>query len=207
MFATQNIYAMVNGFRVRVKDPREKDRNHLVEVDFEVPLTHTLADELMPAMARDLFEEVNGEWMARPEILEASFDISPEIQIIEVREHPQLDPLVRVPGVSIRKIATYKGEANAVLLAFTATWTLGDYEREAVAMIKRLKVGVYLTCEQQQPALIDTSVPGQGSDITVGDGGVVEKVRPRGRRGMRAVEKPAADAPTADQDDVDAANG
>lgn len=199
MFGTRNVYAMVNGFRVRVKDAREKDRNHLVEVDFEIPLTHSLADEIKPAMARDLFEEINGEWVARPEILEATFDITPDTQILEVREHPDLDPVVRIHGVMIRKIGTYKGEANAVLLGFTGTWTLGDYEREAVAMIKRLKTGVYITCEQQQPNLIDGTVPAdqQGADVKVDGHGNVESITGRKKkRGQRTAAGGAAEATT-----------
>ena len=39
MFATRNVYAMINGFRVRVKDARQKDRNHVIEIDLEIPLT------------------------------------------------------------------------------------------------------------------------------------------------------------------------
>jgi len=184
MFGTKNVYAMVNGFRVRVKDAREKDRNHLVEVDFEVPMDYALAEDILPAMAGDLFAQVGGEWKPKPEITEASFDINPERQILEVREHPDLEPVVRIHGVTLRKIAAYKGEGNAILLGFTATWTLGDYEREAVAMIKRLKTGVYLSCEQQQPELIDTSVPAeqQGADVKVDQGGVVESIRGRGRK-------------------------
>lgn len=184
MFGTKNIYAMVNGFKVRVKDAREKDRNHQVEIDLEVPLTYRLADEILPAMARDLFEEVNGEWHPKPELDEASFNLSPDTQLVEIREHPELDPIVRIVGVTIRRITAYKGEANALLLGFTATWTLKDYEKEAVAMIRRLKTGVYMTCEAQQINMLDTSVPAsqQGTDVSVEKGGTVTSIRSRGRK-------------------------
>lgn len=193
MFGTRNVYAMVNGFRVRVKDARQKDRNHQVEIDLEVPLTHALADEIMPAMAKDLFEEINGEWHPKPEINEASFNLSPDTQIVEVRQHPELDPIVRLPGVTIRKIVAYKGEANALLLGFTATWTLGDYEKEAVAMIRQLKSGVYMTFEAQQMNILDTSVPAdqQGAKVTVAGDGTVESVKPQGRRRKIAPVPPA----------------
>lgn len=165
---------MVNGFKVRVKDARQKDRNHQVEVDFEVPLTYPLADNISPAMARDIFEVVNGDYRAKAEILEAAFDIQPDPQLVEVREHPDLDPLVRIAGVTLRKIQVYRGEGGAVLLGFTATWTIGDYEREAAAMIRRLKSGVYLSCQSQQPELADVA---EQADL-----GMPEADKPEGHR-------------------------
>lgn len=193
---------------MRVKDPRQKDRNHLAEVDIEIPLTHTLADEILPAMARDLFDQVNGEWTPRPEIIEASFDINPDPQVIELREHPDLPAIVRIPSVTIRKIVTYKGEGGAVLLGFTATWTLGDYEKETVAIIKRLKTGVYLTSEAQQPSMLDTSVPSdqQGADVKVNQGGNVESITGRGSR-RRNKATPPADQALPDADGNQAAAG
>jgi hypothetical protein len=184
MFGKSNVYAMIAAFKVRVKDAREKDRNHLVEIDLEVPLTHELADDIMPKMASDLFDAVNGEWVPKAEIEEASFALQPDTQIFEMRDHPELDTLVRIPGVNIRKVCAYKGEGNTLLLGFTATWTLGDYQKEAVLLIQRLKSGVYLTCIAQQPALPDTTAPDQGTDVTVAQDGVVESVVPR--RGRRA---------------------
>lgn len=58
MFRKANVYAVVQAFGVRVKDERQQDRNHLVEVGFEVALTYDMADEILPAMARDLFLSV-----------------------------------------------------------------------------------------------------------------------------------------------------
>lgn len=196
MFGRPNVYSMINGFRVRVKDAREQDRNHLVEVDFEVVLTHGMADEIKPAMARDLFEEVNGEWRPKAEILEAVFDITPDTQILEVREHPDFDPVVKIAGALLRKISTYRGTGGAVLLGFTATWTLAE-DREASVFIRRLKQGIYLTCLQQQPELLDTSVPAaqQGADVKVDKGGNVESIdgkKGRGRRKPPATEAAAA---------------
>ncbi len=201
MFGTKNVYSMVNGFKVRVKDARQKDRNHLAEVDFEVPLTHELADEIMPAMARDIFEKVGAEYIPRPEILEAAFDLNPDSQILELREHPEMDPFVRIHGVTIRKVFTYKGEGQAVLLGFTATWNLGDYERELVQIVKRLKSGVYLSAEPAQMTL-DTSVPPdqQGSEVKTDGQGNVESItrgRRKGRKAGGEGDQPATDSGSA----------
>lgn len=204
MFGSKNVYVMINGFKIRVKDARQKDRNHLAEVDFELPLTYALADEIMPAMARDLFEDVKGEWIPRSEILEAAFDVNPETQILELREHPELDPFVKIHGVTIRKVVSYKGEGQAVLLGFTATWNLGDYERELVQLVKRLKAGAYVSCEAQQMTLVDTTVPAsqQGADVKVdGKTGNVESIAGRGRRGRKAAA--ATDAATDGANDAD----
>lgn len=152
MFGRSNVFGMIVGFGVRVKDAREKDKNHLIEAKFEVPLDHDLAQEIMPAMAADLFNKVKGGWQAKPEVDELAFNMSPDLQILELREHPELPAVVRIQGVSIRKVVAYKGEADALFLGFTTTWTLGD-EQEPIAIIKRLKTGVYMTSTAQQPQL------------------------------------------------------
>ncbi len=161
MFGRSNVFGMINGFGVRVKDAREKDKNHLIEAKFEVPLTHDLAAEIMPAMAADLFNRVKGEWHAKPEVEELAFNLSPDLQILELREHPELPAVVRIQGVAIRKVVAYKGEADSLFLGFTTTWTLGD-EQEPIAIIKRLKTGVYLTSTAQQPKL-ETQPPLQAA--------------------------------------------
>lgn len=152
MFGKANQYGMVAGFNVRVKDEREKDRNHLVEVTFELPLTFELADEISPAIARDLFNEHKGEWNPKPEISTLGMNLATDTQLMTVRNHPDLDPDVRIAGVNLRKIQAKKADAGTWLLAFTATWTLGD-PKEAITMIQRLKLGVYLTFEAQEPQL------------------------------------------------------
>jgi hypothetical protein len=150
----KSVYAMVTGFKVRVKDEREQDRNHIVEVTFELPLSFDLADEILPAMAGDLFvrQRGMGAWAPREEIQEAVFNICPEPQLLIVRTHPDMDPELRVGGVTIRRVQAYKAEAGTWLLGFTAGWTLGD-SKEAVSMIRWLKVGVYLEMQLQEPAL------------------------------------------------------
>src|SRR5688572_16744166 len=104
MFGKRDQFATVSGFGVRVKDEREKDRNHLIETSFEVNLTHDLADQILPAMARDLFQQVKGEWAPKPEMDNAGFTLGMEIQVMTVREHPDLDPLFKTEGVNIRKV-------------------------------------------------------------------------------------------------------
>jgi hypothetical protein len=152
MFGRSNVFGTISGFGVRVKDAREKDKNHLIETKFEVPLTHDLADEILPAMAADIFIRIGNEWVPKPEVDGIDFNLSPDLQILELREHPELDPIVRIDGVTIRRVTAYKGEGNAVFLGFTTTWTLAS-EAEPIAIIKRLKTGVYMTTTVQQPKL------------------------------------------------------
>ncbi len=152
MFRKENVYAVVQAFGVRVKDERQQDRNHLVEVGFEVALTYDMADEILPAMARDLYLSVKGEMHPRPEMTEATFALSPPQQIMECRNHPDLAPEVRVEGVTLRKIKAVKSDGGTWALRFLANWTLGRPE-EVTLMIQRLKLGVYLSFQEQQPAL------------------------------------------------------
>lgn len=197
MFGKANQYGMVAGFGVRVKDEREKDRNHLVEVNFELPLTFDLADEISPAIARDLFDKVKAEWTPKPEISSLVMNLAPATQLMTIREHPDLDPTIKIGGVGLRKIVAKKGDANTWILAFTATWTLAD-PKEAVVMIHRLKLGVYLTFEEQEPQL---DLSGNQSDVvdgevintaTVEPGGNVTSITSK-RRGRRK-KNPEAEA-------------
>lgn len=198
MFNRQDVYGTVVGFSVRVKDEREQDRNHLVEVGFEVPLTYELADEIMPAMARDLFQKVGGEYQPRPEIQEAIFNVATEQQVMTVKTHPELPADVRVGSVTLRRVKAKKGEAGTWLLSFLATWTLGD-PKEAITMIQRLKTGVYLTFEVQQPALdmgpapVDGEVIGEVIKAQVDGNSTVTALVPRRGRKKKA---PATDQGT-----------
>lgn len=149
MFGTKNVYAMVTGFQVRVKDEREKDRNHLIETTFEMALTPALADEVLPAMVQDLFKE---DGQPREELAEAAFNLTPDPQLLEIRNHPDLDPEVKMSGVTIRKIRTKKADGGAWLLVFTCTWVLSE-PSAAIVMIQRLKLGVYLSFQVQEPRL------------------------------------------------------
>lgn len=196
MFGKQNQFATVAGFGVRVKDEREKDRNHLIETTFEVPLTHDLADEVLPAMARDLFQEVGGEWTPKPEMQDASFNIPVPGQILTVKPHPDLDALFKVTGVALRKIRAKKAEGNTWLLLFTATWTLGT-DTEATAIIRSLKSGVYLTFEAQQPNMLDPGqAPEDGTTAQVDGGGNVTSITDgkKKRAGGRKKRDPEGEA-------------
>jgi hypothetical protein len=104
---------------------------------------------------------------------------------------------VRIAGVNLRKIQAKKGEANTWLLQFTATWTLGD-PKEAITMIQRLKLGVYLTFVDPgtpagpagpRPHVVDGEVVGTA---TVDGGGNVTSIK-RGRRRKKTPEQEGAD--------------
>lgn len=183
MFRKENVYAVVQAFGVRVKDERQQDRNHLVEVGFEVALTYDMADEILPAMARDLYLSVKGEMHPRPEMTEATFALSPPQQIMECRNHPDLAAEVRVEGVTLRKIKAVKSDGGTWALRFLANWTLGRPE-EVTLMIQRLKLGVYLSFQEQQPALpvdvVDTTAVAE--DAATRDEPKDGKKKKRGRK-------------------------
>lgn len=187
MFGSKNVYAMVTGFTVRVKDEREKDRNHLVETTFEVPLTPDLAEEILPAMVADLFLDNGKELVPRPELAEAAFNLIPETQLLQIRNHPDLDPEVKLDGVTIRKVKAKKGDGGAWLLLFTCSWVLGD-PATAITMIQRLKLGVYLSFTVQEPKLpleadqvVDAQVVG-GEDVPADSTALVPAKKRRGRK-------------------------
>lgn len=185
MFGTPNQFAKVIGFGVRVKDERQADRNHQIEATFEVPMTHSLADEISPAMARDLFQSVKGEFVPKAELTEAKFALKPETQSMVVREHPDMAPMLRVEGVTLRKIRVRKTDAGSWALVFTATWVLGQ-DSEATSMIRSLKASIYVTLQQQQPSLLDPGqVPDNGKEVKTDGGGNVQSITSKPKRRRR----------------------
>lgn len=172
-------FAKINTLKVRVKDPRQSDLNHVAEVEFEIPLTYELADSILPAMARDLYERNGSEWVPKPEIEDATFAVKADPQLLTIKQHPELAPVVKIGQVTLRRFMAKKGESELLFLMILANWVVGDYEKELIEIIKRLKQGVYLISEDQQPELLDTGIPDeqQGADAHVDSGGNVESIR------------------------------
>lgn len=169
-----------------MKDEREKDRNHVVEVEWEAPLTFDLADEISPALARDLFDAEAGEMVAKREIQELAPVLAVGRQIMTVKPHPDLEPLGRLSGVELRKIWITKSDAGTWLISFLTMFTFE--ERTVIGLIKHLKLGVYLTFEPEAPALdFDGKAAAAGDDqpgpVTdfAADAGVTAPKRGRGR--------------------------
>lgn len=201
MFGRQNVYATLSRFAgIRVKDEREKDRNHVVEVEWEAPLTFDLADEISPALARDLFDSEGGELVPKREIQELAPVLAVGRQIMTVRPHPDLDPLGKLAGVELRKIWITKSEAGTWLVSFLTMFPFE--ERTVIGLIKHLKLGVYLTFEAEAPALdFDGKAAAAGPDLD-GDMGVhTDNVvpmkrgrgRPKGSKGRKNPEQVKAD--------------
>lgn len=216
MFGTKNQYGTISQFKVRGKDAREQDKNHTVEVVYELPLTHQLAEDILPAMAKDLFNKAKGKvedvegaaWEPKPELSETTFNMNLDPQLMEVRQHPDLDPVCRQNGVTVRQVVAYKSKANTWMLSFTAGFTLGD-ENVPIQLIRNLKQGVYLSFEAEEPKL---DLKDQGEVIDAEVPGDAQEAQPRlptpitaGRRGRRkalaagesapATEEPAGDEP------------
>jgi hypothetical protein len=169
MFGRANVYATLSRFAgIRVKDEREKDRNHVVEVEWEAPLTFDLADEISPALARDLFDSEAGELVPKREIQELAPILNIGRQIMTVRPHPDLEPLGRLAGVELRKVWITKADAGSWLVSFLTMFPFE--ERTVIGLIRHLKLGVYLTFEQEAPALdFDGKAAAAGPDADGGD--------------------------------------
>jgi hypothetical protein len=193
MFQTENVYGMVNRFGVRVKDQREADTNHILEVVIQLPLTHALADEILPAMAKHLYVRVGGEYKPDPHMTEGVFSIESKTYRVQVRTHPELDPEVTIEGVQLRKIRTKKIEGGVWAIVFTAGWTMAG-DKEATALIKRLRKGVYLTMRVMQaaldlqPAAAPATDDGMTANVDKG-GNVVSITKKRGRGAAKAEKK------------------
>lgn len=152
MFGRSNVFATLTKFAgVRVKDEREQDRNYVVEVEFEAPLTYELAEDLNPAVARDLFDQEGADAVAKRELSEVRIGIPVGRQIMTVRQHPELEPIGRLAGVEIRRILASKSKAGTWLLSWVIMFGMDDLM--VIALIRLQKVGVYLTFEVQEPAL------------------------------------------------------
>jgi hypothetical protein len=196
MFGKRDQFATVSGFGVRVKDEREKDRNHIIEINFEVPLSHDLADQILPAMARDLFQEVKKEWVPKPEMDSAAFSLGTSLQVMTVRQHPDLEAMFQTEGVGIRKVQARKTEGNTWILVFTTSWTMTD-NVQAISMIRSLKSGVYLTFVEQAPSLDfqGDEPPAAGAVATVAPDGNVTNIKdgkPKKRRKVTPEDEAAA---------------
>ena len=205
MFGRQNVYATLSKFAgIRVKDEREKDRNHVVEVEWEAPLTFDLADEISPALARDLFDSDGTDMVPKREIQELAPILSVGRQIMTVRPHPDLEPLGKLAGVELRKIWITKSEAGTWLVSWLTMFPFE--ERTVIGLIKHLKLGVYLTFEAEAPALdFDGKAAGAGpdpdpdadGDMGIHTGNVVPmkrgRGRPKGSKGRKNPEQTKAD--------------
>lgn len=169
MFGRANVYATLSRFAgIRVKDEREQDRNHLVEVEFEAPLTFDLADELSPALARDLFDNEAGDMVPKREIGELSPSLNIGRQIMTVRPHPDLDPLGKLAGVEVRRLRVTKADAGTWILSWLTMFPFE--ERTVIGLIKHLKLGIYLTFELESPALpFDGKAAAAGPDRDGGE--------------------------------------
>ena len=180
MFGRANVYATLSRFAgIRVKDEREKDRNHLVEVEFEAPLTFDLADELNPALARDLFDSDGADMVPKRELAGIDPVLSIGRQIMTIRPHPDLEPLGRLTGVELRKVRITKAEAGIWMVSWLAMFPFE--ERTVIGLIKHLKLGVYLTFELESPALDfdgKAAAAGPDHDATEGDDGPADNVVP-----------------------------
>lgn len=189
LFGSKNQYATIVQIKLRGKDAREQDKNHTLEIEYEVPLTHDLADEILPAMARDLFNKVEGKvsgvdgsaWEPKPEVAETTFNILLDPQLMEVRQHPDLDPVCRQSAVTVRKVVAYKAKAGNWMLSFLAGFVISDLN-VIVALINCFKQGVYLSFQAEEPKL-DLSAPG-----AVIEGSLANAPEPeRKRRGRKAL--------------------
>lgn len=199
--ATRKQLATVRSMGIRTKDERQKDTNHIVEFTFEVPLTRDLAEEILPALAGDLFD---GDGHPKAEINNAGL-IIPNLgqQMLVVRDHPELEAMATVRSVNIRNVQAKKAEdGKALVLSFQAGWVLGD-DGPIMLLIRRIKKGtVYLQMEPEQTKL---ELPAeeaaeQPAKAARGRGGKVTDIETGKKRGRKkAGKQPTPEAVAKDQ--------
>lgn len=164
-------------------------------------MTFDLADELSPALARDLFDADGADMMPKRELAEIHPILDIGRQIMTVRPHPDLDPLGRLAGVELRKVRISKSDAGTWMVSWLAMFPFE--ERTVIGLIKHLKLGVYLTFELEAPALpfdgkAAAAGPDDESDLPADNVTPITARRGRGRpKGSRNRRNP--DAVAADQ--------
>jgi hypothetical protein len=195
VFKTQtDVFANVQGFQVRVKDQRQGDANHIVEVKFDLPLTRELASDILEQMAFDLFQEVKDDvYQPKQEMQQAKFSLPATNWRMQVRTHPDVAPEVTVDGVGIRKLLVTKVEAGTWLLTFTAMFTMGG-EAEAVAFIRWLKKGVYLTLVAIQKDLLDAAEAAPAAEKQAALPNAEDQAAPTPAKGKRRGRSQAPEA-------------
>lgn len=198
MFGKPNTYATVAAFAgIRVKDEREQDRNHLIEVRFETALTPELADDIEPTLRRDLFDDDE----PKAELTQVSLALSPGTQVMTVKGHPELDATAKTQGVQIRRVRATKSDAGTWILGWTVMFPFD--QDMIIGLIKALKQGVYLTFELMEPALdfdgkvVDaqaTPVDDDGpKDVALFDPAAGHRYPKRGRRRRQPAALAAAE--------------
>jgi hypothetical protein len=211
MFGQPNTrVSIVNFGGVRIKDAREQDPTHLIDISMETPFTPTLAEDISPKIMRDVFDEVHDSddgWSPKPEMTQVNLNLSPGAQILTIRAHPELEPVARVEGVLLRHVKIRKqAKADVWMLSWVNTFNL---DPEVVAGLMRyIKVGVFVTYEKQQGDLAF-----EGGDEKADDSGAgrVTTGRKRGRpRKVKSTEvQPSlgsVDTKTASFEDVPPSN-
>lgn len=161
MFTTKNLAMTQTGLTIAVRTAND-EHTHVLTASFTLPLTHELAEELGPSVARDLFilaQRNNGpEWLPKPEMTNVRLLIETSAYIVDILPHPEA-PLRkkhdRIPGVRIKGIGANKGETpNGALwnLHFAMTFEVADFNH-LVRLAQGLKLTQYLSFEEEQPAL------------------------------------------------------
>lgn len=189
MFAQANTrVSIVNFGGVRIKDAREQDPTHLIDISMETPFTPDLAEDVSPKIKRDVFDEVRSSdegWSPKPEMTQVNLNLSPGPQILTIRAHPDLEPVARVEAVLLRHVKVRKqAKADVWMLSWVNTFTL---DPEVVAGLMRyIKVGVFVTYEKQQGELAFEA--GDEQADTSGAGRTAKRKRGRPKKNANEVQ-------------------
>lgn len=171
---------IVNFGSVRVKDKRQQDPTHLIDVSFEVPFTPEIAAILGDRVLRNSFDEApktEEGWIPKPDVDEIKLVMQPGAQILTIRAHPDMPPVATIENVLIRHVKLSKQQkADVWMLSFVNTFPLIP---DIVAQVMRfIKAAVYVTYEQQQ-----TDLPFEEGERKPDPSGAGQQMTPRrGRR-------------------------
>lgn len=180
--------ATVRGMGIRTKDEREQDTNHLIEFKLEVPLDADLANEILPALRLDLFDN---EGDPKPNMDGVSYEIpSLGLQRVTFRDHPKLEPFAEFKAVTIRSVGAAKSkDGSAWLLQFTVGWVFLGATTE-LELMRRIKKGqCYVSMEPEQQRL----------DLPAADTAAAAEA-PKKRRGRKKKNQPEVEAAAQQQE-------
>jgi hypothetical protein len=178
----------VSALTFRTKDKRQGDSTTTAELHVDIALDRDLAHAIVPAMATDLFVKTkDGDYVAKGDLREAAYDLPGTTYTMEARRHAESGKVVRIDGVTARKLTCYKDEGNAWRVAVTLGFVLGA-AKECLVFIEHLRKTLTLVFVEMEPKLEGGEWnPSEGApeaEATVDEAGVVQSISERrGRRG------------------------
>jgi len=189
--ASRKQLAHVDGVTIRPKDLRQKDPNNLIEFVIRIPIDRELVDEIMPALARDLYED---DGSMRPEVggLSPVFTPPLSMQTVTAFEHPDLSAFATYSNAQIRDPYISRGaDGESFVLTFKVGWIFKGVKAE-LALISKIKRGsLYLSMAPEQGDLLADERKTETGEPAAAKTGPKAVEKPKTRRGRKQPEAEA----------------